>query len=128
MPERGGHVLAERGRSELDDALGSGFTGVRRARFDFDRTLDRLLTSRWLGFPLMGLILAGVFWLTIAGANVPSAMLAELHRRYQAEVELAVTKFTAALEPLLIVVLALGVGFVVFACLMPILEATRGIA
>ena len=52
--------------------------GVRRARFDWDRTLDRLLTSRTLGFPLMGLILAGVFWLTIAGSNVPSAMLATL--------------------------------------------------
>jgi ferrous iron transport protein B len=52
--------------------------GVRRARFDFDRTLDRLLTSRWFGFPLMGLILALVFWITIAGANVPSAMLASV--------------------------------------------------
>lgn len=55
------------------------------------------------------------------------AMLAELKVRYETEVRLATTKFTAALEPLLIVVLAAGVGFVVFACLMPILEATRGI-
>ncbi len=52
--------------------------GVRRMRFDWDRTLDRLLTSKWVGFPLMGAILAVVFWLTIAGANVPSAMLATL--------------------------------------------------
>jgi ferrous iron transport protein B len=52
--------------------------GVKRARFDFDRRLDRLLTSRTFGFPLMGLILAGVFWLTIAGANVPSAFLASI--------------------------------------------------
>jgi ferrous iron transport protein B len=52
--------------------------GVRRAKFDWDRLLDRALTSRWLGFPLMGLVLAVVFWLTIAGANVPSAMLADL--------------------------------------------------
>ncbi|KPJ88016.1 MAG: iron transporter FeoB [Gemmatimonas sp. SG8_17] len=49
--------------------------GLRRARFDFDRTLDRLLTSRWLGFPLMLLVLTVVFWLTVAGANVPSRML-----------------------------------------------------
>ena len=40
--------------------------------------LDRWLTSRVLGFPLMLAILAVVFWLTIAGANVPSAMLASL--------------------------------------------------
>ncbi|UCD24349.1 MAG: ferrous iron transport protein B [Gemmatimonadota bacterium] len=52
--------------------------GVKRAKFDFDRTLDRLLTSRWFGFPLMLLILAVVFWLTIAGANVPSQLLATL--------------------------------------------------
>jgi ferrous iron transport protein B len=50
--------------------------GLTRAKFDFDRTLDRLLTSRWSGFPIMLLILTAVFWLTIAGANVPSQMLA----------------------------------------------------
>lgn len=55
------------------------------------------------------------------------AMLAELKLRYETEVRLATAKFTAALEPILILFLAAGVGFVVFACLMPILEATRGI-
>ncbi len=49
-----------------------------RRRFDFDATLDRLVTSRVFGFPLMLLMLTVVFWLTIAGANVPSAMLATL--------------------------------------------------
>lgn len=44
--------------------------------FDLDRTLDRLITSRWFGFPLMFLLLAIVFWLTVEGANVPSAMIA----------------------------------------------------
>ena len=43
-----------------------------------DRSLDRWLTSRIFGFPLMLGILAAVFWLTIAGANVPSAMLGTL--------------------------------------------------
>ena len=52
--------------------------GLRRTRFDLDRTLDRLLTSRTFGFPLMILLLTIVFWLTISGANVPSAMLATL--------------------------------------------------
>ncbi|MBE9523856.1 MAG: ferrous iron transporter B [Chloroflexi bacterium] len=47
-----------------------------KPRFDFDSFLDRIVTSRWLGFPLMLLLLTIVFWLTIAGANVPSAMLA----------------------------------------------------
>ena len=59
-------------------ADGTQMRGLKRAGFDFDRTLDRLLTSRWLGFPLMLAILAAVFWITIEGANVPSGMLAAL--------------------------------------------------
>src|SRR5690554_2050844 len=39
--------------------------------------VDDILTSKWLGFPIMLLMLGGVFWITIAGANVPSDMLAE---------------------------------------------------
>lgn len=49
-----------------------------RRRFDLDRTLDRLLTSRTWGFPIMLLVLTLVFWLTIQGANYPSSMLATL--------------------------------------------------
>ena len=40
-----------------------------------DRTLDRLLTSPATGIPAMLLLLGVVFWLTIAAANVPSALL-----------------------------------------------------
>ena len=46
-------------------------------RFDLDQRIDRIVTSPVFGLPLMTLLLAIVFWLTIAGANVPSAMLAE---------------------------------------------------
>src|SRR5690606_28497017 len=53
-------------------------TGLKKARFDLDRTLDRLLTSRWTGFPIMLLLLTVVFWITIAGANVPSELLSNL--------------------------------------------------
>ncbi len=49
-----------------------------KPHFDFDRTIDRLVTSRRWGFPLMILLLTLVFWLTISGANVPSALLANL--------------------------------------------------
>ena len=50
--------------------------GLKRAASTMDRKLDELLTSRVFGFPLMLAILALVFWITIAGANVPSQMLA----------------------------------------------------
>ena len=52
--------------------------GLKKAGMKLDRGLDRWLTSRVFGFPLMLAILAVVFWLTIAGANVPSRMLAAL--------------------------------------------------
>lgn len=40
-----------------------------------DRRLDKVFTSRVTGFPIMLLMLLGVFWLTIVGANVPSECL-----------------------------------------------------
>lgn len=40
-----------------------------------DRLLDRCLTSRLLGYPLMLLLLVLIFWLTMVGANVPSQYL-----------------------------------------------------
>ena len=46
--------------------------------YEKDLKIDRIITSRWLGFPIMLLLLALVFWLTVAGANVPSAFLASI--------------------------------------------------
>lgn len=43
---------------------------------ELDQRIDRIVTSRAFGLPLMLLILAVIFWLTIIGANVPSQMLA----------------------------------------------------
>ena len=43
--------------------------------------LDRLLTSRTTGIPLMLLLLGLVLWLTIAGANYPSQLLSGLFAR-----------------------------------------------
>ncbi len=47
-------------------------------RFDLDRTIDQLVTSRVFGFPLMLLLLTAVFWITITGANWPSQLIAQL--------------------------------------------------
>ena len=38
--------------------------------------LDGILTSHWLGFPIMLLLLTLVLWITITGANYPSQLLA----------------------------------------------------
>jgi ferrous iron transport protein B len=45
---------------------------------ELDQRIDRIVTSRVFGLPLMLGVLAVVFWLTIVGANVPSQMLATL--------------------------------------------------
>jgi ferrous iron transport protein B len=47
-----------------------------RPRFDLDRAIDGVVTSRWLGFPIMFLLLALVFWVTVEGANYPSRIIA----------------------------------------------------
>lgn len=52
-------------------------------------------------------------------------VLDQLRIGYETEVRLAVARFTAALEPLLIIFMAGVVGFIVFATVMPILQATR---
>jgi ferrous iron transport protein B len=45
--------------------------------YQFDRKIDRVLTSKTLGIPIMIALLGLVFWLTIEGANAPSAILAK---------------------------------------------------
>jgi len=54
------HVLSKRGSQ----------------RINLDYKIDNLVTSKWLGYPLMILLLVGVLWITIEGANVPSGFLA----------------------------------------------------
>jgi len=43
---------------------------------NWDERVDDVLTSRLWGFPVMLLMLTGVLWLTISGANIPSEVLA----------------------------------------------------
>lgn len=41
-----------------------------------DRTIDKVLTSKITGFPIMILMLLGIFWITLSGANYPSELIA----------------------------------------------------
>jgi ferrous iron transport protein B len=49
-----------------------------KTAYNLDLKIDRIVTSPVLGFPLMFLMLAVVFWITVAGANYPSGLLASL--------------------------------------------------
>lgn len=44
----------------------------------FDRRADRLLTGKLTAYPIMLLLLAFIFWLSITGANYPSELLSRL--------------------------------------------------
>ena len=43
-----------------------------------DRKIDKILTSKKFGIPIMLLFLCIIFWITIVGANYPSQMLSHL--------------------------------------------------
>ncbi|HHW46209.1 MAG TPA: ferrous iron transport protein B [Clostridiales bacterium] len=42
-----------------------------------DRKIDAVLTSRVFGIPVMLILLGLIFWITIEGANIPSALLSD---------------------------------------------------
>ena len=67
-------TLAERYAAQVVRSAEAG-------RLRRQRRLDRLLTSKTTGIPLMLLLFGLVIWLTVAGANVPSALLTELFAR-----------------------------------------------
>ena len=37
----------------------------KKKKYTYDQAIDRVVTSKWLGFPIMFLLLAIVFWITI---------------------------------------------------------------
>ena len=49
-----------------------------KRRFRLDAKIDKIITSKTFGFPIMFLLLGLVLWLTIIGANYPSSLLANL--------------------------------------------------
>ena len=65
-----------------EDASEIAGHAVRSDREDkklrIDQKIDHILTSATWGFPIMFLLLGLVLWITIVGANYPSAMLSEL--------------------------------------------------
>ncbi|GIQ62355.1 hypothetical protein PACILC2_09230 [Paenibacillus cisolokensis] len=83
--------------------------------------LDRILTSRVWGFPIMLAMLGVVFWLTIAGANVPSSMLAGFFGRIEGYLTAAFQALHAPdwLHGILVLGLYRGTSWVVSVMLPP---------
>lgn len=64
--------------NEAERIADSAVTYKDEKHREFSRRIDKALTSKILGYPIMILMLLGVFWLTVVGANYPSECLSAL--------------------------------------------------
>ena len=80
-------ILGDSYRNDLVEAIYAEATTLINASvstdfsarsFRVDRAIDRVVTHKIWGFPIMFLLLAGVLWITIIGANYPSQWLSDL--------------------------------------------------
>lgn len=71
-----------------------------------DKQIDKFLTSRLTGIPVMLALLCAVFWITISGANVPSQLLSEF--LFKGEAVLLAAANAAGLPPFLYKMLIFG--------------------
>ncbi|MCL1703098.1 nucleoside recognition domain-containing protein [Lysinibacillus sp. Bpr_S20] len=83
--------------------------------------LDEIFTSRILGFPIMLILLGAVFYITIAGANLPSDMLANLFGYLEGKLTILFEAMHAPewLHGILILGLFRGTGWVISVMLPP---------
>jgi len=71
--------LVESIYSEAGTIAGKAISkGDSKRKYSIDSRIDKIVTSKLLGLPVMFLLLAFVFWLTIIGANIPSRFLSFL--------------------------------------------------
>lgn len=63
---------------ETCESIGNEVISYEKKNYtERDRRIDKILTSKLTGIPIMILLLFGVFWITITGANYPSGLLAD---------------------------------------------------
>ncbi|WP_459478390.1 ferrous iron transport protein B [Clostridium saccharoperbutylacetonicum] len=66
-----------------------------KAKINRDRVIDNYITSKIFGIPLMLLVLALVFWITITGANIPSDIIANVLFKFEDKLTLWFTSINA---------------------------------
>lgn len=83
--------------------------------------LDKIFTSRIWGFPIMLIMLGAVFYVTIAGANIPSSMLSEAFGFMEAKLTAGFQAMNAPewLHGVLVLGLFRGTGWVISVMLPP---------
>ena len=98
-----------------------------------EKTLDDVRTKILEGADIAGPIKASGVFPPLLGYMIAvgeqsgelDTMMYQIGETYQEEVELATQKFTSLIEPLLILVMAVLVGFIVLAILWPVLQITQ---
>lgn len=90
-------------------------------KIDFDRKLDDILTSKYFGYPIMLLILGGILWITITGANYPSQALSSLFYYFELKLTAFFTFINAPdwLHGVLVLGMYKGLSWVVAVMLPP---------
>ncbi|WP_434799107.1 ferrous iron transport protein B [Terrisporobacter vanillatitrophus] len=53
-------------------------TITNKNAMDRDEKIDKIVSSKAFGIPLMLLLLCGILWITIEGSNVPSSMISDV--------------------------------------------------
>ena len=66
-----------------------------RSYTDGDRRVDRILSSKVFGLPILLLLFGFLFWLTAAGANYPSQLLMQLFTYLEGELSALLTSLGA---------------------------------
>lgn len=62
---------------KISEKISSSVVSYKNQNYNnTDRKIDKYLTSKKFGIPIMLLLLSVVFWLTITGANLPSEIIA----------------------------------------------------
>ena len=60
----------------------------------FDRKMDKILTSKRFGYPIMLIFLMIIFWITIVGANYPSEILSDFLFSFEGKLVTALKYFS----------------------------------
>ena len=123
-------TLIESGLPVLDSmSIVAQVVGNRRVGKALEEARRKIAEGSDIAAPLKA---SGVFPATVTymiAVGEESGKLEDLLRRvseaYDEEIEVAAQKMTAALEPLLIVAMAVFVGFIVFSVLMPIMQMAK---
>lgn len=96
--EKSGEALAK----EAEEIARKVITMPKTNPMAKDRKIDKIVSGRFWAYPVMLVLLISVFWLTIKGANYPSALLATLFFRIEEMLRLVLSSAPSWLSGMLI--------------------------